>query len=54
MSEVKSKKLKVKNKKYSYDLLNKDLDVQECDARDADSCTIAGKQNNFLINFLII
>jgi len=31
MDKVKSKKLKVKNKKHLYDLLNKDLDVQVCD-----------------------
>ena len=49
MDEVKSKKLKVKNKKHSYDLLSNDLDVQVCDARDDDACTEAGKQNNFLI-----
>ena len=49
MVEVKSKKLKIKNKKLLYDLQSKVLDVQVCDARDADACTEAGKQNNFIV-----
>ena len=53
MHEVKSKKLKVKNRKHVYDLQNKDLEVQGFDARDDDNSIEVGKQIIFFIISII-